>query len=166
MSFYMHICAEAAMDVPRPIGYWLKHLHDLLERRFESTLDDLGLGRRHWQVLTTLSRGPSSRDDLERDLAPFRARGAADLDAVLAELADRGRIRRDGDGLALTDEGRAVHTAAAARVEDTRAALLTGVTPEQYAETVRILSVMAANAEAGLLARSHPEREPRPGPAR
>ncbi|GAB4002994.1 hypothetical protein GCM10029992_42960 [Glycomyces albus] len=45
------------MDTPKPIGYWLKHLHNLMERQFEAALADLDMGRRHWQVLNVLYGG-------------------------------------------------------------------------------------------------------------
>ncbi|SCE69663.1 hypothetical protein [Micromonospora mirobrigensis] len=58
----------------RPIGYWLKHLHNLIDQRFDAT--------------------------------------------------------------------------AAERVGETRRLLMRGLTPEEYAETVRILAVMAGHLEA------------------
>lgn len=143
---------------PRPIGYWVKHLHDLLERQFEGVLAELGegLGRRHWQVLHILAGAPRRREELRAALAPFwdaTGEGVPTLDGVVdgpGGLAARGwAYRADGSGtLALTPEGEAAHAYAARRVERHRAALSAGLTSEQYAETVRVLSVMAANAEA------------------
>ncbi|MEV6230755.1 hypothetical protein AB0L88_23130 [Saccharopolyspora shandongensis] len=136
------------MDAPKPIGYWLKHLHDLLERHFDATLADLAIGRRHWQVLNTLSRGEATRDELAEALAPFWAGGEPGLDEVLRELA--GWTTGAGGPLALSDDGRVAHERIAARIHANRAAVLNGLTADQYAETVRILSVMAANVEAAL----------------
>ncbi|WP_424527839.1 MarR family winged helix-turn-helix transcriptional regulator [Sphaerisporangium viridialbum] len=140
------------MNAPKPIGYWLKHLHNLLEKQFDATLANLGLGRRHWQVLNTLSRREATRDELAAALAPFWTEGEPDLDGVLQELT--GWIRTGaplaGDTLALSDDGRAAHEHMAARIDATRATVLKGLTPDQYAETVRILSVMAGNVESEL----------------
>ncbi|WP_225102467.1 MarR family winged helix-turn-helix transcriptional regulator [Streptomyces sp. CoH27] len=141
------------MDAPKPIGYWLKHLHNLLETQFETTLTDLGLGRRHWQVLNTLSRGKRTPHELREALAPFWAEGALDLGEVLDNLTERGWSRTEGDALALTEAGRTAHAKAAARIDETRATVLDGLTAEQYAETVRILSVMTRNVETALAAR-------------
>ncbi|MEV6109394.1 MarR family transcriptional regulator [Streptomyces sp. NPDC051940] len=140
------------MDTPKPIGYWLKHLHGLLERHFDATLGDLGMSRRQWQVLNTLGRGAATRPELATALAPFWDGEGPDLATTLAELADRGLVT-GGPELALTPAGRGAHAEAAERVDATRATVLRGLTPEQYGETVRVLSVMAANVGADLDAR-------------
>lgn len=137
------------MDAPKPIGYWLKHLDNLLDEQFAATLAGLGIGRRDWQVLNTLSRGQATRQDLEAALAPFWAAGEPDLSGVLAELHQRGWTTTD-EPLALTDAGRAAHADLAQRIDQTRGTVLQGLTREQYGETVRVLSVMAANVEKDL----------------
>ncbi|MFJ9590424.1 MarR family winged helix-turn-helix transcriptional regulator [Streptomyces acidicola] len=145
------------MDAPKPIGYWLKHLHNLLEQQFNATLTDLGLERRHWQVLNTLARGEATHDELKAALAPFWTQGEPSLDRLLNGIAARGWTRpglpAEGNLVALTDEGRAAHADFAARVAATRATVLKGLTSEQYTETVRILTVMAGNVEADLATR-------------
>lgn len=140
------------MTTTKPIGYWLIHLHTLLEAQFDRTLADLGVGRRHWQVLNTLGREDATLDDLTAALAPFWTEGAPELDDVLSDLAVRGWVDTGTDRLHLTEEGRSAHARISARVEETRGMVLKGLTREQYAETVRILSVMAANVEADLAA--------------
>jgi len=141
------------MTAPKPIGYWLKHLHGLLEQQLEVTLVEFGVGRRHWQVLHTLSRGATDRDALGVALAPFWTEGEPDLGRVLAGLTGRGWTTSAGTALALSDEGRAAHAEIEVHVNETRAMVLKGLTPEQYAETVRVLSAMAHNVEADLAAR-------------
>ncbi|RZU73643.1 hypothetical protein EV384_2060 [Micromonospora kangleipakensis] len=141
----------------KPIGYWLKHLHNLIEEQFDATLGDLGLDRRQWQILNLLSRGARSRGEVEQALAPFWPDGVPELDAALNGadgLVTRGWVGYDADALTLTEQGRAAHRTAADRVGETRRLLLRGLTPEQYAETVRILSVMAGNLEAALAGRA------------
>jgi hypothetical protein len=139
----------AVMDTPKPIGYWLKHLDNLLDEQFRATLAGLDVSRRDWQVLNTLSRGPATRQDLERALAPFWAADEPGLSGVIAKLDQRGWTTTD-EPLALTDAGRAAHTELAQRIDETRGTLLNGLTREQYGETVRVLSVMAANVEEDL----------------
>ncbi|MDX3384300.1 MarR family transcriptional regulator [Streptomyces niveiscabiei] len=141
------------MTADRPVGYWLKHLDRLLERQFEEALADVSLTRRDWQVLDALAAGATTRAGLHEALAPFWTAGnGPGPDEVLAVLTARG-LTGQGTDLGLTDEGRAIHTRALERVERTRSTVLTGLTPEEYAGTVRVLSVMAANAEADLAAR-------------
>jgi hypothetical protein len=55
----------------RPIGYWLKHLDRLIEDNFDRLLASEGLTRRHWQLLNTLHRGPSTHEELAEAVAPF-----------------------------------------------------------------------------------------------
>ncbi|MEV6965346.1 MarR family winged helix-turn-helix transcriptional regulator [Hamadaea sp. NPDC051192] len=138
------------MDTPKPIGYWLMHLHNLIEEQFERTLSGLSVSRRQWQLLNTLSRGSRTSGELAEALAPFWSGAAEDPQAVLADLADRGWTRVDGDAIGLSETGRELHAELAARVERARAALLGDLTPEQYHQTVRSLATMAANVEAAL----------------
>ncbi|SDZ15219.1 hypothetical protein SAMN05444365_10645 [Micromonospora pattaloongensis] len=141
----------------KPIGYWLKHLHNMIEEQFDATLGDLGLDRRQWQILNLLSAATRSRSEIEQALAPFWPDGPRRLEAAVNGadgLAARGWARYDGGTFSLTEQGRAAHRAAAERVGETRRLLLRGLTPEQYAETVRLLSVMAGNLEAALAGRA------------
>ncbi|GAA0939272.1 hypothetical protein [Nonomuraea longicatena] len=136
----------------KPLGYWLMHLHNLLEEQFARTLADLGLSRRRWQALNLLSRGDSTREELATALAHFSSDGGPDpLEALITQgwAASTG-----GEAVALTEAGRAAHVEAGRHVETSRATVLGGLTREQYAETIRVLTVMAGNVEADL-ARSH-----------
>jgi hypothetical protein len=64
---------------------------------------------------------------------------------------------------ALTPAGVAAHVELARRVDRSRAAVISGLTPDQYSETVRILSVVAANVETAIAsARSQTSGEPAP----
>jgi hypothetical protein len=136
----------------KPIGYWLKHLHNLIEAQFLAILDTARIGRRHWQVLNLLARGPHTAAAIAAALAPFLADGETDLGAVLTGLSARRWTVPDGDALALTAAGHTAHTAVAVKVEESRGILLNGLTGEQYTETVRVLCVMAENVEAALAA--------------
>ncbi|SCL23438.1 MarR family winged helix-turn-helix transcriptional regulator [Micromonospora inyonensis] len=129
----------------RPIGYWLRHLHNLIEAQFEAALAEERLGRRHWQTLHLLHEAPRTSAQLAEALAPFGADGGGTVD----DLTARGWVARGDDGrLTLTTEGRTAHTQVAARVEAARDLLMRGLTTEQYVETVRVLAVMAGNLES------------------
>jgi len=141
------------MDTPKPIGYWLKHLHNLLEKQFDLALADLSVNRRQWQLLNTLSRGTRTQKELREGLAPFWTDGEPDPREPLADLAARGWTQDDDGAISLTEQGRAAHADLAARIDRTRAAVLGDLPAEQYAETVRVLSIMAANVEATLQSR-------------
>ncbi|MFI6231808.1 MarR family winged helix-turn-helix transcriptional regulator [Micromonospora echinospora] len=131
----------------RPIGYWLRHLHNLIEAQFEAALAEEQLGRRHWQTLHLLHEAPRTTAQLVAALAPFGDDGAGAVD----DLARRGWVARGDDGrFGLTTTGRSAHAQVAARVEEARALLMSGLTTEQYVETVRVLAVMAGNLESAL----------------
>ncbi|WP_035737746.1 hypothetical protein [Glycomyces arizonensis] len=142
------------MDTPKPIGYWLKHLDNLMERQFQAALEDFSLDRRHWQVLNVLYGGARSPEELERALAPFWGEEeGVDMEAVLhgeGGLSPRGWIRRSDVVVGLSYDGYDAYQKIAARVEETRDTILTDVSAEQYAETIRVLSVMASNIERAL----------------
>lgn len=141
------------MDTPKPIGYWLKHLHDLLERQFEAALEDLALGRRHWQVLNVLYGGARTAEELKETLAPFWDGEGPDLEEVLHGpdgLSPRGWIDGTATLVGLSDKGYMAYREVAARIDRTRQIILTGLSAEQYAETIRVLSTMAANIERDL----------------
>jgi hypothetical protein len=135
----------------RPIGFWLKHLHNLFEEQFSMVLAGFGIGRRHWQVLNLLAGGPRPPAEIAVAIAPFLAGGGEpELGTILAGFAARGWTATDGGALALTTAGRAAHAGVEARVKQARQVILTDVTGDQYTETVRVLSVMAGNVEAAL----------------
>lgn len=142
------------MDDQKPIGYWLKHLHNLLEAQLASALAEFDLTRRHWQVLNTVSRRPLTRHELREALTPFWTEDTPDLAEVLDDLAARGWIHDRGETVILTPEGRAAHAAAAERIGRVRATVAEGLTPEQYAGTIQVLAHMARNVEADLARRS------------
>jgi hypothetical protein len=144
---------EDRMDAPRPLGYWLQHLHNLLEEQFVMVLSDLGVDRRQWQLLNTLSRDRRTREDLKDALAPFLTRGEPTVDHALNYLTARGWVAESDAMIALTQQGVAAHAELSQRVDQTRRVALDGLTPDQYTETVRILTLMAANVETAIASR-------------
>lgn len=138
------------MDTSKPLGYWLQHLHNLLETHFVLLLSDLGVERRDWQLLNTLTRGPRTRPELEQALAPFWSVDQPGLGHVLANLSARGWVEESNGTVTLSPAGVAIHAELAGRVERARTVALNGLTPDQYQETIRILSSMARNVEAAV----------------
>jgi DNA-binding MarR family transcriptional regulator len=137
----------------KPLGYWLQHLHNLLERHFTLVLSDLGTNRREWQLLNTLANGPRTYGDLEQALAPFWTTEEPSLNQILADFAARGWTEESNGTTTLTQSGVAAHSELVPRIDQTRNIVLEGLQPSQYQETVRTLSVMAANVEAAIASR-------------
>ncbi|UAJ79242.1 hypothetical protein IT072_18890 [Leifsonia sp. ZF2019] len=79
-------------------------------------------------------RGPCSGD-----------RRVARVERILADFTERGWVWFDGDKATLTDEGRAAHDAAFAKVREVRESLAAGISDEDYATTLATLETMARN---------------------
>ena len=47
----------------KPLGWWLRHLHELLESSMTRALDAESLTRRHWQVLNTIALGARTPEE-------------------------------------------------------------------------------------------------------
>lgn len=152
----------------RPIGYWVKLLDRLIDESFDSVLGDTGLGRRHWQLLNVVGAEPTSRADIDRALAPFRAertrrdrpgayRDRTDprddqpdvgITAALDDLHRLGWARATPDGRwALTAAGTAAAETLRERVIAQRRRIADGVSPEAYQTTLATLTRMCANLD-------------------
>ena len=83
------------MTDQRPIGFWLQLVDGLITAQFESSLDEHGVTRRQWQLLSALDVGSSSVDALGDDSAE-----------QLTELIDSGWVDATPTGYELTDRGR------------------------------------------------------------
>jgi DNA-binding MarR family transcriptional regulator len=136
----------------RPIGYWLKHLDRLIEDTFSRSLADRRLTRRHWQVLNTLAQGQASAAEITKALAPFLRDDPTEQAATEADLIDRGWVSHDSDGrLRLTPQGRSAHQQVQEHVQQTRGLMLHGISADEYATVIAILSRMATNLETSTL---------------
>jgi DNA-binding MarR family transcriptional regulator len=132
--------------VPRPIGYWLKEIDQLIEENFLRLLAEEGLTRRHWQVLHTIADEPRHPAGLDVALAPFLSEETPTVAPVVDELVARGWVNRAGDGsVGLTRAGRLAHHAVSERVMANRRALTDGITADEYASVVNLLERMATN---------------------
>ncbi|RVX47048.1 hypothetical protein EDD27_9969 [Nonomuraea polychroma] len=112
----------------RPIGYWLKHLDNLLESAMDQALETVT--RREWQVLNAAAQGGGSGP------MPFDG-----VEEAVERLVARGWLSDER----LTEAGKAAHAEIAERVGRFRRQVSAGVTPEEYQATVDVLRRMAAN---------------------
>ncbi|MEU3272223.1 MarR family winged helix-turn-helix transcriptional regulator [Saccharomonospora sp. NPDC006951] len=131
------------LALTKPIGYWLRHLHELLESTFTATLGAEGLTRRHWQILNVLAENPSG--DVDHELAPFLDADTPTFAPFVADLAAKGWVHQ-GE---LTGLGRAEHARISAEVAGIRRKAIEGISNEQYLDTIRTLSRMTANLGGG-----------------
>jgi hypothetical protein len=124
----------------KPLGWWLRHVHELLESSMAQALGAESLTRRHWQVLNTIAHGARTPEEVDAALAPF-----GPIASQLADLRARGWVAEDG---ALTDAGLAAHARVEERIKAFRATATDGISDDDYRTTIRTLERCAANLEA------------------
>lgn len=134
--------------VPRPLGYWVKHIHDGLEGNLAAAVGDLGLDRRLWQILDTVAHGPIDVSATAEALAPFVGQGRDAIGPRLAALVECGAIIADASGRhTLTDLGAELHAEAADRVHAARLATMRGFSDEEFGTLLDLLRRVASNVD-------------------
>jgi hypothetical protein len=128
----------------KPLGWWLRHLHELLESSMAHTLEAESLTRRHWQVLNTIALGARTPEQVDAAMAPF-VTGEGPMASKVADLRTRGWVAEDGT---LTAEGREAHARVEDRIKAFRAKAVGGISDDDYRTTIRTLERCAANLEA------------------
>ena len=134
------------MTDQRPIGFWLKLVDRLIDERFAETLDEHGVTRRQWQLLTVLSRGTATVTQLDEAVAPFLSTGDDESSAEhLSELIESGWVDATAAGYEVTDRGRIAYERLAEVVAANRAKASEGITEQEYRETIDVLERLATN---------------------
>ncbi|OXM70841.1 helix-turn-helix domain-containing protein [Amycolatopsis vastitatis] len=128
----------------KPLGWWLRHLHELLESSMGRILDDESLTRRHWQVLNTIALGAHTPEEVDTVMAPFVA-AEGSMTPKIADLRERGWVAGNGE---LTAAGREAHARVEQRVNAFRTLAIDGIGDDDYRATIRTLERCAANLEA------------------
>lgn len=128
----------------KPLGWWLRHLHELLESSMARTLDAESLTRRHWQVLNTIALGARTPEQVDTAMAPF-VTGEGSMAPKVADLRARGWVGEDGT---LTADGREAHARVEARIKEFRTKAVEGISDDDYRTTLRTLERCAANLGA------------------
>lgn len=113
----------------RPFGYWLKAVDRLMAAEFASSFEGEHASRRDWRLLNVVDGTTPAR----RPLTSRKLHG----------LIERGWVVADGDGWALTDDGRAAKDRLGAVVDGIRAKVTDAVSPEDLATTLASLEQIA-----------------------
>ena len=129
----------------KSLAYWLALVDRLIEERFSAALEEHGVTRMQWRVLGVLAAGPASAEELEGALSelPADEPGSSAADE-LEELVESGWVEA-GDRYTLTERGAGAHERLAAVVDELRATVTAGLTPEQQSATISALEHMARN---------------------
>lgn len=126
----------------RPIGWWLKEADARLDAAFDAVLESTNVDRRGWQVLASLSRGPTPRAQLVNALASFDPPSV--VDEVIDALSSRGWIEDAADSLRLTPAGVSQHAGLAPLVDGVREQVNAALSHHEYVALVGLLSRLVA----------------------
>jgi DNA-binding MarR family transcriptional regulator len=133
------------MTDQRPIGYWLKLVDRMIDERFASTLEEHGVTRRQWQLLSVLSRGAASVEQLDAAVAPFLSVDGETSAEHLGELVESGWVAAVAPGYQITERGQTAYSRLADVVAANREIATEGLSSEEYDGLVRSLQRIASN---------------------
>jgi len=136
----------------RPIGWWLKEADARLDAAFNSALKGKDMDRRGWQVLASLSQGPTRHAELVTALASFDS--PAMVEEVIDHLMSRGWVEESADVLMLTPAGARQQEALAVVVDGVRQVVGAALSQDDYVLLVDLL----ARLVTGLTPRPEPSR--------
>jgi DNA-binding MarR family transcriptional regulator len=129
----------------RTLAYWLALVDRLVERGFAGALEEHGITRMQWRIMTALGESPATADQLDETLADLPA---YDDDATaaeqLGELVESGWVEA-ADAYRLTERGRAAHDHILDAVAELRTRVLTDISPEEEQTMIALLERMARN---------------------
>ena len=126
----------------RPVGWWLKEADARLDAAFDRSLAGRDVDRRGWQVLATLARRSTTREELVATLAAFDSPAAVEV--VVHGLSSLGWIEEDGGLLRLTADGEREHADLAPLIEGVRGRVAAVLPPDDYITLVRLLERLVA----------------------
>ncbi len=134
----------------KPIGYWLNRTDKALTGYMNLMLEEFGLTRTAWQVLSLVHDTPGITDKEVLTTLAANADSAVLNGAIDTVLADDWASRPAPDRLTLTPSGSRRLTDVAARVDAFRELCTTGISPDEYRTTVRVLERMSRNLETAM----------------
>jgi DNA-binding MarR family transcriptional regulator len=134
------------MGNPRPIGFWLKLVDQLIDDQFAATLEEHGVTRRQWQLLNVLHREPSTVVQLDAAVAPFLSTDDDESSVDhLSELVDSEWVIHTDGVYTLTDRGSAAFERLSEVVGEQRTIMTAGLSEGEYDQTIAVLERIARN---------------------
>jgi len=129
----------------RTLAHWLALVDRLVERSFAGALEEHGITRMQWRILTALGDGPATAEQLDVALADLPAFDDDQTAAEqLDELVESGWVDAEG-AYSLTERGRTAHGHIVDAVAELRTTALADITPDEEAATIAVLERMARN---------------------
>jgi DNA-binding MarR family transcriptional regulator len=136
----------------KPIGYWLKHAHEVITEHVDRVLGDNGFTRSRWQVLNIIYQaGTITRSGVFGTMQTFI--DAHQLDEIIEGLVEEGWLVKhgesDGARLKLTDAGKRKRETIFKVQSEVRKRAMQGITEREYATVIDVLERMVTNLERG-----------------
>ena len=133
-----------------PIGYWLKHVDEVITQHVNQVLQDHGFTRFRWQVLNLLyERGTTSRSTVLETMKTFI--DADQLDEILNGFVQEGWLVKSADGelteLVLTNAGKTKREAIFKLQSEVRRRAMRGISDQEYTTVLDVLQRMVSNLE-------------------
>ncbi len=122
----------------RPVGWWLKEADIRLNGAFDRALEGSDVGRRGWQVLSSLSKRSVSRTELVAMLKSFDSPEA--IHGVVVDLERHGWVDEEDGLLRLTPSGAQTQTDLRPLVDQVRQQIQTALPQDAYVSLVRLLA--------------------------
>ncbi len=132
------------MATQRPIGFWLKLVDELISAQFAATLEEHGITRRQWHLLSALQSSPAPLPELDAAVQAFVTDDESS-EEHLSELVESEWVRIDADVYMLTDRGGVAVGRLLGVVQRHRNEMATGITDAEYDATLDVLERMARN---------------------
>ncbi|HEX4444589.1 MAG TPA: MarR family winged helix-turn-helix transcriptional regulator [Galbitalea sp.] len=134
------------MADPRPIGFWLRLVDNLINEQFARTLDEHGVTRIQWQLLNVLASGEATVVELDAAVGPFlAAEGEESTVEHLSELIESGWVDATPSAYELTERGHGARDRLTNVVAGQRTEMVAGVTEEEYLRAIQTLERIARN---------------------
>jgi hypothetical protein len=134
------------MARPRSLTYWLALVDRLVEERFSAALEEHGVTRLQWRIMSVLSTGAANAEELDTALAELLPTDSEETPAEeLDELMDSGWVAAGDGRFTLTERGQSAHDGLAEAVTELRAVLVADVSEADQAQTAATLERMARN---------------------
>jgi DNA-binding MarR family transcriptional regulator len=143
--------AQRDLTKQKPIGYWLKHVDEVITEHVDRVLSDNGFTRFRWQVLNIVyEAGTISRGSLFDTMQTFI--NTRQMDEILDGFVEEGWLvikRGAGEGaqLKLTDAGKAKRETVFKLQSEVRRRAMQGITEQEYATVIDVLERMVKNLE-------------------
>ncbi|MHA4812337.1 hypothetical protein ACX0G9_29855 [Flavitalea flava] len=128
----------------KPIGWYLKEADALITRFFNSSLENSGITRSHWQVIKTIAdEGRLNKKEYYRRVNRFLTE--QELEHILFSLLERGWLLLDKEDYFFTNTGKIEFERVETIQNQNREKMLAGTKPNDYYTTLTFLSLVIKN---------------------